>query len=194
MCGGEVMKILAMQASPNVDGLTAKMAKEAMAGAQAAKAEVELLNLCHMKLGACRQCDDGWGKCRREGLCIIEDDLEVLRDKMAQADGLILSTPVYFGDLAEVVKGCLDRLRRCEVAGPDEPRVAGRWLLAIAAAGGGGGGGPTCLNAMERYCSTLGWRVFDTMIVTQRSRSYMLPAARQAGERMIRHMEEQRKT
>jgi multimeric flavodoxin WrbA len=187
------MKILVMQASPNEDGLTARMAKQAMAGAQAAGAETELLHLRKLKLSACLACDDGWGKCRREGLCIIEDDLELVRDKMAQADGIVLSTPVYFGDVAEVVKSCFDRLRRCERAGPGDPRVEGRWMLGIGAAGGGGGGGPTCLVAMERYYAHMGLGVFDQMIVTRRSQDYMLAAARGAGEKFVKHIAEQRK-
>jgi multimeric flavodoxin WrbA len=187
------MRILALQASPNEDGLTASMAKQAMAGAKAAGAEVELVNLRKLKVEACRACDDGWGRCRREGLCIIEDDLEMVRGTIAAADGVILGTPVYFGDVAEVVKNCLDRLRRCERAGPGDPRVEGKWMLGIAAAGGGGGGGPTCLAAMERYYAHLGLPVFDQMIVTRRSRDYMLPAARSAGERFVAYIEEQRK-
>jgi multimeric flavodoxin WrbA len=169
------------------------MAKQALAGAESAGAEVELVHLCKLNLGACRACDeDGWGRCRRESLCIIEDDIEQLRDKIAGADGIVLSTPVYFGDVAEVVKNFFDRLRRCERAGPKDPKVEGRWVLAIGAAGGGGGGGPSCLVAMERYCAHLGMPIFDHMIVTRRSRDYMLPAARQAGERLVQYIQEQR--
>jgi len=188
------MRILVMQASPNLDGLTARMAKQAMAGAEAARAETEMLDLRKLKLGACLACDDGWGKCRREGYCIIEDDLELVRGKIAACDGFVLSTPVYFGDVAEVVKNVLDRIRRCERAGPLDPRVEGKYVLGIAAAGGGGGGGPTCLVAMERYYAHLGIPVFDQMIVTRRSADYMLRAARAAGERFVRHIEEQRQT
>ncbi len=184
------MRILVTQGSPNEDGLTASMAKDAMAGAEAAGAETELVHLCKLKLEACRACDDGWGKCRRESLCIIEDDIEMVRDKMAAADGIVLSTPVYFGDVAEVVKNFFDRLRRCERAGPEEPRVEGRWVLGIAAAGGGGG--PSCLTATERYFAHMGLPIFDQMIVTRRSREYMLPAARGAGERLVKYIEEQR--
>lgn len=186
------MKILVLQASPNLDGLTATMAKEALAGAQTAGAETELVNLKKQELKACLACEDGWGKCRRESLCIIEDDLELLRTKMEEADGIVLSTPVYFGDVAEVVKNLLDRLRRCERAGPVDPRVEGRWLLGIAAAGGGGGGGPTCLVAMERYAAHMGLPIFDMMIVTRRSRDYQLAAARRAGEAFVKYIEEQK--
>jgi multimeric flavodoxin WrbA len=188
------MRVLVLQASPNEDGLTATMAKEAMAGAQAAGAEAELVHLKKMKLEACLACEDGWGRCRRESLCIIEDDLESVRTKMSDADGIVLSTPVYFGEVAEVVKNLFDRLRRCERAGPAEPRVEGKWVLGIAAAGGGGGGGPSCLGVMERYWAHMGLPVFDQIIVTRRSREYMIPAARQAGEAFVKYMEEQQKS
>jgi len=138
------MKILVMQASPNEDGLTATMAKEAMKGAKSVGAECELIHLKQIKLEACLACEDGWGRCRKESLCIIEDDLEKMRTLMSEADGIVLGTPVYFGEVAEVVKNFFDRLRRCERAGPVDPRVEGRWMLNIAAAGGGGGGG--CLD------------------------------------------------
>ena len=186
------MKILVIQASPNEDGLTAGIAQEAQAGAKAAGAATEMVHLRKLELAACLACEDGWGQCRRESTCITEDDLASVRDKMAAADGIILSTPVYFGDVAEVVKSLFDRLRRCERAGPADPRVEGRWVLAIGAAGGGGGGGPTCLVALERYFAHLGLPVFDQLIVTRRSMDYMLPAARQAGERLVRYIEEQR--
>jgi multimeric flavodoxin WrbA len=112
---------------------------------------------------------------------------------MAESAGIVLSTPVYFGNVAEVVKNFFDRLRRCERAGPADPGVEGRWMLGLAAAGGGGGGGPTCLVAMEHYCAHMGLPIFDTMIVTRRSRDYMLPAAKGAGERFVRYIEEQAK-
>ncbi len=188
------MRILVIQASPNEDGLTATMAKEAMAGAQAAGAETEFVHLRKLDLKACRACDDGWGRCRSESLCVIEDDLEVVRDKMAVADGIVLSTPVYFGDVAEVVKNSFDRLRRCERAGPADPRVEGKWVLAIAAAGGGGGGGPSCLVAMDRYFAHLGMPIFDMMIVTRRSRDYGIPAARAAGEALVKYVAAQQVT
>jgi len=188
------MRIVALVGSPNHDGLTARMAKEALSGAQAAGAEMELVNLCDLKLDACLQCNDGWGKCRDESLCVIEDDFELVRDKMAAADGVVVSTPVYWGNLSEVFKNFLDRLRRCEQAGPEEPRVEGKWVLGIAAAGGSGGGGPDCLMAMQYYYAHLGLAAFDQMVVTRRSEEYMLNAARAAGEKLVRYIEEHRRS
>jgi multimeric flavodoxin WrbA len=187
------MRVLAIQSSPNEDGLTASMAKAAVEGAKAAGAEAELVHLCQLDIDVCQQCGQGWGKCREEGDCVIDDDMNQVRDKIAAADALILATPVYFGDVSEVFKSFFDRLRRCQFAGPEEGRVEGRWILSIAAAGGGGGGGPTCLVSMERYYAHMGMRSFDQLIATRRSREYMVVAARGAGEALVRYVEEQKK-
>ena len=185
------MRVLGIQTSPNSDGLTAAIAASALEGAQSAGADTELVHLKQLKIESCRQCENGWGRCRREGVCVIEDDFEGVRDKMRTADALVLSTPVYFGDVSEVTKNLLDRLRRCEVHWPGESLVKDTPLLAIAAAGGGGGGGPTCLVAMERYCQVIRLPVFDNIVVTRRSRDYALPAARAAGARLIAWTQEQ---
>jgi multimeric flavodoxin WrbA len=185
------MKVLGIQTSPNEDGLTATTAQMALDGAQAAGATSELIHLCKAKLEACRQCENGWGRCRREGKCIIEDDFEKIRGQIGAANAVVISTPVYFGDLSEVAKVFFDRLRRCE-RHSDPSSLKGTAVLSIAAAGGGGGGGPTTLVNLERYYGVLGWPVFDGMIVTRRSREYMLVAARAAGEKLVRHVEEQK--
>lgn len=185
------MKVIGIQTSPNKDGLTATIAQMALDGAASAGAQTELVHLKAANIEACRQCENGWGRCRREGLCIIEDDFEGLRQRMATADAFVISTPVYFGDVSEVTKAFLDRLRRCE-RNIESPSLKGTPVLSIAAAGGGGGGGLTCLVSLERYYSVLKWPVFDSMIVTRRSREYMLVAARAAGEKFVAHVEQQK--
>jgi len=184
------MKVLGIQTSPNEDGLTATIAQMALDGARAAGATTELIHLCNANLDACRQCEQGWGRCRREGKCVIEDDFEGIRGRIGEADALVISTPVYFGDVSEITKSFLDRLRRCE-RHSDPSSLKGTPVLSIAAAGGGGGGGPTTLVSLERYYGVLGWPVFDGMIVTRRSREYMLIAARAAGEKLVHHVEGQ---
>ncbi|UCH34636.1 MAG: flavodoxin family protein, partial [Armatimonadota bacterium] len=108
------MKVIAIQTSPNEDGLTATMAQMALDGAKAAGAETELIHLCGASIEACRQCENGWGLCRSEGRCVIEDDFEDLRRRIGEAGAVVISTPVYFGDLSEAAKCFFDRLRRCE--------------------------------------------------------------------------------
>jgi len=175
------MRIIGLNASPNQDGLTASMALAALEGAAEAGAETELVHMKTLDLRACLQCDNGWGQCRREGTCVIEDDFQSLREKLRGADALVVSTPVYYGEASEVAKSFLDRLRRCENAGPGDKPLAGRFALGIAAAGGSGGGIVSCQQALERYCQHIGLRIFDLIPVTRLTRGYKLDTARAAG-------------
>jgi hypothetical protein len=45
---------------------------------------------------------------------------------------------------------------------------------------------------MEHYFAHIGWPIFDMMMVTRRSRDYVVPAARQAGAELVRHIEAER--
>ena len=105
---------LIVSASPNSDGLTAACAHAAREGVREAGATAEHLDLCTMMLESCRQCGNGWGRCLPEHVCVIEDDWETLHSAVASAQGVILITPVYWGEMAESAKAAFDRLRRCE--------------------------------------------------------------------------------
>ncbi len=133
------MKIIAIQSSPNDDGLTAKTAKAVIEGAKTEGASVELVNLNEVIVKPCMACDGGWGQCRREGTCVIDDEFQSLRDKIHAADALVFATPVYWGDLSESAKLFLDRLRRTEVKS-EFKALNGRYALGIASAGGTGNG------------------------------------------------------
>ncbi len=180
------MKILAIQTSPNHEGLTATCARQVLHGARQAGAEVELVHLCDLDIQRCRQCEDGWGACRSEGCCVIEDDFPAVREKLWAADALVLSTPVYYGDLSESCKAFLDRLRRCEAPRAEANKLRGKPVLGIAAAGGGGGGTVTCMFTLERTFSHIGMEVFDLLPVKRRTKEYVLPALEGAGEALAR--------
>lgn len=179
------MYVVGLNASPNEDGLTATMLKAALEGATVTGAATSLIHMKSRKLLACRQCEDGWGLCSREGQCIIEDDFQQLREDLCQADALIVSTPVYFGEVSEVAKNFLDRLRRCEQCGPAKSPLEGKLALGIAAAGGSGGGIVSCQQVLERYFQHLNMTIFDLIPVTRRSRSYKVDTALAAGEALV---------
>jgi multimeric flavodoxin WrbA len=179
------MKVIAVQSSPNLDGLTATAAQAALQGAAEAGADTELVNLCRHNIERCRQCETGWGRCLREGLCIIEDGMQGLRERLATADALIWSNPVYFGEFSERLKAFLDRVRRCEVHSGEPRPLAGKVVLCIAAAGGSGGGTVSCMDQFQRYASHLQWRVFDNLPLMQRSKGYMLAALPEAGRCLV---------
>lgn len=177
-------KILAINASPNTDGLTAACAKEFLAGAEAEGAEVELVHLCQLQIRHCQQCLQGWGNCRAAGRCVIVDDFAGLRDKLLAADAWVLATPVYFGDLSESAKAFTDRLRRVHI-GDEGKRLQRKDFVALAAAGGSGGGISTCLMMLDRLAQHTGMRVVDLVGITRRNRAYKLPCLREAGRTLV---------
>ncbi len=182
------MLILAIQTSPNSDGLTATMAKEVIEGAELAGADTRLIELRSLDLHSCLACENGWGRCAREQKCIIEDDFELVRKQMGQAAGIVISTPVYFGEVSEITKNFFDRLRRCELGLRENSPLRGKPVIGISAAGGSGGGVVTALEQLERYFRVLAMQVFDLITVTQLSRGHKCLMAEQAGKALVRHI------
>ena len=179
------MRILAIQSSPNEDGLTAKTAKMVLNGAEAEGATIELINLNQLIIKPCIACDGGWGQCRREGKCVQDDEFQLLRDKMHAADATVFATPVYWGDLSESAKIFLDRLRRCEV-NSEFKALNGKIAFGIASAGGTGNGCVKALLHLEDYIRRVGFTVFDLVTVTQVSKEHKLPMLEKAGHRLAK--------
>jgi len=164
--------LLIVSASPNAAGLTAACVEAATQGS--ATVGSAHLDLCKLRIERCQQCENGWGRCRREHRCIIEDDLPRLQQALAGADGLIIVSPVYYGELAESAKCAFDRLRRCEATRGEQSVLNGMPVICIAAAGGSGGGITNCLTEMERLVQHLRGQIADLIGVTQRNRGYKL--------------------
>lgn len=178
------MKLVALQGSPNSDGLTARLARAAIDGAEQAGAEGELIELARREIANCGQCANGWFKCRDEGWCVIEDEFAAVRSEVVQATAWVLVTPVYFGDLSEVTKAFTDRLRRCNVGAKGEG-LAEKPVIGVAAAGGSGRGTATCLLQMDRLFGHIDAEVADLITVTRRSADYKEEAVRVAVRAMM---------
>jgi multimeric flavodoxin WrbA len=170
------MKILVLGGSPNRDGLTAACVRAAMEGAVRGGAAVQEIRLHGAGIGLCHACGNGWGPCRTEHRCQVEDGFQETHAACAAADGIVLVTPVYWGDMSEAVKAFTDRLRRCEASAGEKSRMAGKPVLAVAAAGGTGGGLVSCLGNMERLIQHLKARQFDLVSVNRWNREYKLRA------------------
>jgi len=183
------MKVLALHGSPNEGGLTESLAKAALAGAAELGAETELVRLTDLEIAHCGQCENGWGKCREEGWCVIEDDFEEVRQKIRDADAWVLVTPVYFGYLSESVRAFTDRLRRCNTGAKGEG-LAEKPVLGVAAAGGSGRGIATCLVSLDRLLTHLSAEIADLITVTRRSAEYKREACRAAAKAMVEAMAE----
>lgn len=179
------MKVTAIQSSPNLDGLTSSLAQAVLKGIKAEGGETELIHLNRLDIKACVACEDGWGKCRKEGICILEDDFENLNEKIAESDALVFATPVYWHDISESAKIFLDRVRRCET-GKGFKTFVGKKAIGIASAGGSGTGAVRALYNLEDYLWRLGFDIFDLVSVTRFSKDHKLEMLEKAGRRLIK--------
>lgn len=124
------MKILGLLGSPHLQGNTSLLLDAALAGAAAAGAEVERVNLAELTLEFCVAC----GRCYSVGACFQDDDAEGVKEKMASADGLILASPNYINSVTAQLKTLMDRCSlqiHCQM-------YQGKYGAALATAGGSG--------------------------------------------------------
>ena len=162
------MNALIISGSRDPNGRTAQAAAALAEGMEAEQAVCETVFLPTLELEHCRQCDDdGWGQCRAEGTCVIEDDFAQTVAAIRAADIVAFATPVYYGDLSESLRAFLDRLRRICTHEDGEHGVTGTPTVGVCVAGGGGGG-PKCAVSLEGVLPTIGFDVLD-----------MVPARRQ---------------
>ncbi len=75
-------KVAVIWSSPNKDGLTASAKDQFISGLSDSGIQVEEIHLNSMKIEHCRACGDGWGKCRKDGSCVIRDDFEEIYSKL----------------------------------------------------------------------------------------------------------------
>ncbi len=168
------MKITIFTSSPNKDGLTAACGEAARQGAMEAGADVFHVDLNAVNVGKCRACGNGWGTCREEHYCQVEDDFQKLHGAIGDSDAYVIVTPVYWGEMSESAKSFFDRLRRCEATRRDESLAEGKPMAAVAAAGGSGGGTITCLLSMQNLWLHMGGSIFDLIPITRKTREYKL--------------------
>lgn len=99
------IKVLGISTSPRDKGNTDLLLREALAGAESTGAQVEYLWLCDMKIGPCVECNC----CYTTGKCRIEDDYQIVLEKMINTDRLIFATPIFFMTVCSQAKMLIDR-------------------------------------------------------------------------------------
>jgi multimeric flavodoxin WrbA len=98
--------ILILKCSPRERGNSAALADRTAAGALAAGAQVETIYLHSLDIRPCDACD----LCQEPGSgCVIEDDMQPLYPKLAQADAIVLASPIYWFTFSAQLKVCMDR-------------------------------------------------------------------------------------
>lgn len=104
------MKIIAINGSPRKNKNTATLLKKAVEGVQSEDSEVELINLYDLNYKGCISCFYCKRKDKKKGTCIIKDDLSPVLEKIKEADGLILASPIYYFNMTSGMMAFLERL------------------------------------------------------------------------------------
>ena len=122
------MKIVGIVGSPRSGGNTETLTRIALEEIRKEGLETELISLAEKKIAPC----DGCGICRTNGKCHVKDDFELIYEKMREADGIILATPVYFGAATPQMTSLISRCYAYRGGGkhPFENKVGGPIVVA----------------------------------------------------------------
>ncbi len=130
------MSIVAIISSPRKGANTDAMVRAAAEGARENGKDVQIFELNAMKdRRGCQGCD---GCKRNGGTCITKDDLAPVLDAIRGAEGLIVSSPVYFGEACAQYRLLEDRFYGYLKADFSTSLEAGKKALIFTAAGTGG--------------------------------------------------------
>ena len=100
-------KIIAIYGSPRRKGNTAALLEKAVEGARDSGSEVEEIVLRDLKISPCLEI---YG-CTQSGECAIKDDFQTVRDKILDAHGMMLASPVFFYTVSSHTKILMDRFQ-----------------------------------------------------------------------------------
>ena len=100
------MKVLMINGSPHPKGCTYTALNEIAQELSRQGIESEILQIGKEAIHGCTAC----GQCRKLGKCVFDDAVNRFAQKLAEADGLIFGTPVYYAGISGQLKSFLDRL------------------------------------------------------------------------------------
>jgi multimeric flavodoxin WrbA len=102
------MKVVAFNGSGRKDGNTAVLIRRVLSVLEAEDIETELIQLAGEQIRGCTACRTCFST--RNNRCVIEDDnVNAYIQKMVEADGVILGSPVYFSMMSPELKALIDR-------------------------------------------------------------------------------------
>lgn len=99
-------KILLISGSPKKEGNTMRVMGKCADKLTVMGLETEILSLAGKKIDACIAC----AKCVGKGVCVLDDGLNEIADKVRAAKGLIVGSPVYFGTARGDLMNLLQRV------------------------------------------------------------------------------------
>lgn len=100
------MKVLLINGSPKANGNTAFALQQMADVFQAENIETEIIHVGNQPIRGCIAC----GGCHKTGKCVFDDLVNETAEKLENADGLVLGSPVYYASPNGTLLSFLDRL------------------------------------------------------------------------------------
>ena len=100
------MKVLMINGSPRARGNTSRALEEMHRVFDEEGVDAEIVRVGSEAVRGCNAC----GRCKETGRCVFDDVVNQLAPKLAQADGLVVASPVYFASANATLIAVLDRL------------------------------------------------------------------------------------
>ena len=134
--------IIGLIGSPR-EGNTKVLVEAALREAEAMGLTTELVHLGKMNIAPCQAC----GECQKEERCVQEDDFQGVAEKLRQAQGVVVGSPVYFGGMSAQLKAFMDRTRYLRRKEALKDKVGG----AIAVGADRNGGQETTIQQIHNF-------------------------------------------
>ena len=100
------MKVLMINGSPRVGGNTAVALQEMEKAFAENGIGTETVQIGNQAIRGCIAC----GACGKKGQCVFDDAVNEVAPKFAEADGLVIASPVYYASANGTLVSFLDRL------------------------------------------------------------------------------------
>lgn len=135
-------RILVLVGSPRKKGNCDLLCDAFIRGAEEANHQVEKIYLQEKHIRGCQGC----GKCQEEGVCVQDDDMKSVYDKLLLSDVVVLASPVYFDTWSSQMKAVIDRTTALE------GKLDGKTFYLLAAGSSSAeGGAETLLDCFRKY-------------------------------------------
>lgn len=99
-------KVILLNGSPHANGCTATALGEMIKVFQEEGIEAELIHVGNKSIRGCISCN----RCSETGKCVFDDLVNEVAPKFAEADGLVVGSPVYYAGPNGTILSFMDRL------------------------------------------------------------------------------------
>ncbi len=164
------MKVITFAASPCRGGNTEHALDWVIESLHFNGVQTEKFHTHELDIAPCSGCR----KCERDGLCVIEDDFQVIGQKLISCDGVVFASPLYFMNVPAKGKALIDRCQSFWIArrrlGIDFFGGRRRFGVLVACSGAGQGPGGADVfrgieDTMTYFFDALGLEKLESLLV-----------------------------